>query len=417
MGRHLAVTVVLCVTVSCSGGSGDPPREQGDRSDPPAGSTPDAEPASGLVDLDELEDAGIRATRVEPDLGRDRELEVVAGGVDVAVAGDVLVSRGTSLLDPNVGDVMVSTDRGATWRPVELPGAPRALESRFVDQVGEWVLVTAGMATGDTGTDTWYIWASRDGTTWRGGHVTLSPGGIDLGQDKGQLLDGRLAVPVITSGGSTRDEMVVSSDGGASWQQVGCPAESIPSGISFACFGLTAGGRGLWLRNHEVSVDEGRTWHAVTITPDPGVTAVPRIRAAVALEGRGWLGVADLLLPGNVPRSVVVRSSDGVTWEAVTPDPCADADVDEAQSSFSPPVPLGDRFLVAGTCSHVTAARRSQLHLLDGDGTHLDLLAGLDTPGLSFGQPAVSGTTVVVPEIHDEEERLNTAVTFLQLEP
>jgi hypothetical protein len=406
--------LLLLVVVVIAGCSGNTPDDQpGEAAEP----TSVPERARALVDLDEFTDAGIQATRLEPEIEGDAQLlveadQIVGGEIDLSVVGDegeVLVA----LVEEGLTSPLVrSTDYGESWQLVELPNGISTLESRHASQVDASLLVSATDPD-----DRQYILVSDDARTWRGGPVDLGPRGTGLGQYPGQLLDGRLAVPLMRS---ERDEgLLVSSDGGSSWQPVDCPAESVSDGFPGSCLTLNAEDGGLWLREHEVSLDEGQTWQTVEVRPDPGATASPKIAAAVAPSDGNWLGVTNVIVNDggyNAHRAILARSADGLRWETVLSDPCSRTGMDYRHSWFSRPVPLGDGWVVASTCTSPEGeALRSELHLLDHDGTQPALLAAVDHDGVSFGAPIVSGTRVVIPEIQTIPDEHDQHVTFLQL--
>jgi hypothetical protein len=175
-------------------------------------------------------------------------------------------------------------------------------------------------------------------------------------------------------------------------------------------------GRNLWVRLHEVSLDAGQTWRTVSLAPDPGVNTT-MISNAVALPGGGWLGSIHVILTAGDPFvDYLVRSTDGVRWERVVSDPCDKAE--GAGSSVSEPQPIGDRWLVAYTCTveGIDKPVRSQLYVLDRDATQARLLATVEQTGSSFGAPVAVRDTVVVPEIQGEQG-LGGTITFLHLRP
>jgi hypothetical protein len=410
--RVSARSVLVMVLVAVTGCPGDDDAESPPDEPVDATTAPDAEPDH--VDLAGLEAAGIQATAVDPSLAPGQQLAIGGDGGVVAVS-DVLVSNAYD--DDNELRLVRSTDLGASWEPLELPGAPTEHGGLLYD-AGAAAIV----ARTDLDSLHGYFWASSDGVTWRGGDP------VDLGADfqglddvAGQLPDGRLAITVFRwtaanpPGAPTDNDLVVASDGGASWRHIGCPPEARSTTSGIACVPLQDAGRGLWLRLQEASRDGGHTWHTATLDPDPGAVTFPAIDTAVPVEGNGWLGSASVILPSHNPAFLgyLVHSTDGTSWEPILSDPCANTDIDYSASSVSRPVQSGDQWLVTYTCTSDTVPQRSELYLLDPDGTHPRLVAEAQ-PETTFGTPLAAGSTVIVPEIHGEPGPEHD-ITLLQL--
>jgi hypothetical protein len=414
-GLGIGVVVVLLVA-ACSGGDDDGGRGEGRSAS--TGSTTTSTPAEepGIVDLDELAEAtGAEVTRVVPELGPEDELWAYNGDLQLAMpGGEVLVAKGTVAGED---ELLRSSDGGGSWQPADLPNLPEPPPFLVLDQVG-----TSAVVAGSDDARRRYLWASDDGVTWRGGPVDLGPGGSGLTQIPGQLPDGRLMMPM-TRDDPQDDLLLVSADRGATWERIDCPAETLDSRRPGWCLPVVPMGDRMWVRYDDLSLDAGRTWQTIDVQPDPGFNARPRIQWAVDLADAdaGWLGVADTLVWDDAEETqdhldFLVRSADGVRWETVLADPCQDAAVDHSGSWFSRPVPLGDRWLVASTCTKFDAPLRSELHLVDAAGTDPELVAAVDEDGVSFGSPVVAGSTVVVPELEPQPDRSRGPVTFLQLD-
>jgi hypothetical protein len=235
-------------------------------------------------------------------------------------------------------------------------------------------------------------------TDSEGGPVPTKPDGALLAAAVRQP-DGRVVV-----GTQGRDDarLVLTADGGATWQVAECPATFRPAGSPRCEVPRDAGGR-LWLRGADVSLDAGRTWTPVTV----GASSVPRVDNAVGLPGGGWLGSAVTLPAPTTRAGLLVRSTDGVAWQPVVEYPCEAGQ----GATVSPPRPLGDRWLVTYTCVDGTdTPQRSHLYLVDRDGTQGRVLVTVDRPGAWLGTPVAVGGAVVVPEV-----RGRGPVTFLQL--
>jgi hypothetical protein len=363
---------------------------------------PSSAPPAALVGLDVFGAAGVRAARVVPDLPGDQPLDVRGAQADVVAAGDALVSfTAGSGHDRRVAR---SLDLGVSWANVELPGA----SFPQLSVAGDLVVAIETVARRP------HAWASADGFEWRGGPL---PGDGIVSVWPGRLPDGQLVAAEQPEPGFGR--LVVSADGGASWRLIDCPPQArrtAPHGPPQQCVAPVLAGRNLWVRLYEVSLDVGKTWQTVSVVPDPGSAIYPMISNTVVLPGGGWLGAVGVTLEaGGQFVEYLARSTDGLRWEPVIPHPCDKAE--GAGSVVSKPQPLGDRWLVAYTCTveKVFKPVRSQLYLVDRDATQARLLATVEQTGLSFGAPVAVRGTVVVPEIYGDHRGVGGTVTFLHL--
>lgn len=401
--------VVAAGVVGCSGGDVD------------EGSLPDVTTtvaeAPGPVELigdDAFEGVDLEVRRVVPDLPAGARFAAGGGGpMELLAVGERLL---TPVYVGAAHQLAVSDDLGATWDLLEIPGAgPSA--GMTASPVGPSLIVKI-----DRPDDEREIWTTDDGVTWRGGWVGTEPPEASLGQFEGRLPDGRLAMPVLVPDGP--EQLLVTGDGGTTWQQVPCPPEATrvdPDGGTSCIAPEPAGGPVLY-RGAEVSVDAGRTWRWVeALGIDDDVVTRPTVEASVVGGDHRW-GWIEALKPGNDRRGWLGRSSDGVTWQAVGADPCAGLGLAEAQSWWALPVPVGDGWLVTDTCESEHVARHSELYLVDqagsgdaggtgtgtgaggGGGEGLTRLADVEEPGCSFGPPAVVGGAVVVPELVNAPE-------------
>jgi hypothetical protein len=346
--------------------------------------------------------AGIRAVRVVPDLGAKpgSTLELGDALAELVTAGSRLFTRRWQPTGER--SLVASADLGRTWQAVDLPGATEADRVPLLKQAGPAVVVTKGDNR---------VWVTGDGVTWRGGPAPVGPDGYVLNHPA-QHLGGSLVVGVT---GKKKRGLVLTTDGGATWQSVDCPAISRPTGERDRCEAVTPAGGALWVRWYEVSVDSGRTWHTTSIVPDPGSSFSPMLRGLVALPTGGWLGPVVAALHPSPSSYLFVRSTDGLTWEPVVPYPCERAE--NRKSTVSRPQALGERWLVAYTCTDAADnPLRSILYLTDRDGTNPRVLATIDEPGHWYHTPVTIGGTTVVPEIRSDGHGLGAAVTFLHLQ-
>ena len=172
--------------------------------------------------------------------------------------------------------------------------------------------------------------------------------------------------------------------------------------------GTTWNGGPVPLWASQVSLDEGATWRPTVVTP---ATMPPtQVQTAVASPAGGWLGLGFHNQVGLNKLWSVVRSNDGMTWEEVLADPCSDIADERVESAFDDPIPLGDRWLVTHTCFVSWRPQRSELYLLEQDGSDPRPVAATDQPGLYFGHPTTVDGTVVVPELD-----INGSTTLLHL--
>jgi hypothetical protein len=401
-GRHLALVVVSTLAWACTSESNAEPSSVAD--DTTTTTAPEER-----ADLSGLDAAGIEARRVEPTLGEGERFETDPLVATAAVAfGGALLSA--ALTDDGSQHLARSTDLGASWQPVDLPGAPDRLRSHQVDVVGGRVVAAASTSSRWSGADG-SIWTTEDGTTWRGGPVPAAPPGASLAGRVTELPDGRLAVPTWGPDQAQPATMALVTSDGATWEAIDCPPGWARDG---ACAPPPAVA-GLWLRPTEVSLDAGATWQPIVVTPPSAGAAEGRpdeVLTAVARPGGGWVGLGYHSEAGTRKLWSVVRSDDGVAWETVLGDPCGAAGVDAVESTYDPPVLLGDGWLVTHTCFQGWRPLRSELTLLDAAGANPRTVATTDVPGLWFGPPVVVGEAVVVPE-----RSATGTTTFLQLRP
>jgi hypothetical protein len=417
MRRWVAGLVAVSVaTVACGG------------DDDGKGASPTTtEPPSALVH-DGFDEAGLTVERIEPTL--DGELiELLGSSFDLHAVGDVLVAA-FSVPDQEANVVARSTDQGKTWTTVELPGAE---DTDLIDgepelgRLGDAVVAYAGAES--SGGNEIPLWTTVDGDTWQGGLVALSPDVSPHPDGGGELPDGRLIIPVVGEDGNFR--MLTSEDDGASWGEDACRPPARQEDRSGGCEGPVRVGRGLWLHAQRISLDDGRTWEGpITVRParcgdDPGQNvgddAGPELSDVVVLADSQWLGSVTDPTRCEVSDEAVSNlalSRDGRLWEAVLPDPCAAAGGSSTVEGFSPPVPLGDGWLVQLRCIMGGNRDRTELYLLDRTGASPRKVATMDaaeaSPTSLLHPPVASGDIVVVPEV---DQRRTHRLIILHLRP
>ena len=166
--------------------------------------------------------------------GGEPELEVVEGvdgpSMPLIAVGDVLLAAPTpeeSGVDGITAALHRSDDRGRTWEPVGLPGAPTHLEVQLSHLPGPGLAVVTGrevvesldMQVPGGGT---YVWTSADGHAWHGGPlVTDAPPFVDVVVQAPDGDDGVLVAGVAVGGDlvevPSRYTLHRSDDGGATW--------------------------------------------------------------------------------------------------------------------------------------------------------------------------------------------------------
>lgn len=397
--------MVLVASSACSGDDG----EVGERdagSEPTTTVAPLERPA-----LEDLEAAGVRVERIEPELAEGERFETHRLSRRFVVVDDTLLALAvgapgaTSLPGgpavPGGRLVERSTDLGETWEPVALPGAPDG------PQVVPPVLMDAGDRAVVVGSldDVHYagsssIWTSDDGETWTNGQLGEVASNLTLVLPIVELADGRLAVGLYPygdpdPGDTTTGEpppVLVSDDSGATWQPGPCPPEWT---WSEAGCSLPSAFDGLWFDGSKVSLDQGTTWQLLVV--DPAIDDTTSIYHATALPSGGWLGVGGHIEGPGVNRyTYLLRSDDGIRWNVALDDRCDDqGPTENINSTFSSPVALGDRWIVTHNCEGV----RSELYLLDPDGTNPQEVLTSDVRDLVLGPPLTIGDTVIVPEL------------------
>lgn len=321
--------------------------------------------------------------------------------------GDVLVvdaGRGETQGD---GEELVrSTDLGATWSIVDLPGRPEVvdLELHRVDDalavVGE--LRDDSAAAHDLG-DAVYLWLSSDGLHWQGGRIAVPRPTGDRASVRQvtRLDDGALMATIDLA--DDEERVVRSDDGARTWRPAPCPE---PNRTSEGCRRPYEPERvgPLWIRDDpreraaepEWSTDQGRTWRRPEL---PGVGGRFTRLDAVELRGGGWLVLATTEHTGNdeiETRNHLFRLDEDLRGQRVLdPDPrCRSA----SSEVTSPPVALGDRWLVRSTCSNPDDGPvRSLVYQLDPDGRDPRLVAGTETDAAHYQEPIVLDDVVLLP--------------------
>ena len=245
-----------------------------------------------------------------------------AQGWKVVPSGATISMRGVSAVNSKVvwasgtsGTYLRTTDGGATWRVVKVPGA-EDLDFRDVEGVDGRTAYLLSSGPGDKSR----IYKTTDGGT----HWTLlfsnpdARGFLDAiafwdakrGIALGDPVDGQLVI--LTTG-----------DGGAHWSRQHAPAALAKEG-AFAASGtcLIVRGRGeAWFGTGGPgaarvfhSTDSGRTWN-VTLTPirnDSSSAGIFSLAFSDAAHGVAVGG--DYSKPNDASRNIAVTADGGLTW-------------------------------------------------------------------------------------------------------
>jgi hypothetical protein len=381
------VLAVAAATGGCSDG-GDGPEGAGE-----GGPDASSEAAGGPETAGGASEEPPAAT--DPATAAPARARLAPATFDVRLAGAV----GPVVLATQDGEgyraAVGSTDLGATWAPLALPGAPSRLDVRV--HVLDGAAVVGGV---DHLSDPIapYLWTSSDGVTWRGGRaegVTAPAGGVRSVSGASRQDDGTY-VAVVTDAVDVV-QVVLTSEDGAVWRAGDCPRENR---VESACLPVaTAGELSLPTGEPEVglvSLDRGDSWQRPTVGDVPVV-----VYGAVELPGGGWLGATSALPQPDGSQGLLVRSGDGVRWSPViAPDPCDD--VARPRSWYTGPVPFGDGWLVAYSCEDSVEPHLSQLYLLDAEGANPRVVEGTAMEDALHGPVAVlaDGTAVVQAYLH-----------------
>jgi hypothetical protein len=411
-----------------------------------------------LVGLDGGSDADASPVEI-------RWIELDVSPSALALVGDVLLANGREDDAPTDDRtawwrLLRSTDLGATWTSVTLPGAPPDVAYLLSgpEEVGGGVAVVRGVVgTGEAGPtaggDLAALWETTDGTTWSGGPLIAGDGPPPGENVLVQSVDGVLLAAVDT-------RVFRSVDLGRSWTTATVPdlppVADAPTAITE--FGSTADGRliavlagsgGLSLApapvgaDALVSDDGGVTWRLgscraeVPAEPQaeppgqdvcgrvpppvdlPGAPGPLSLEAAVPLADGGRLAVAALDAPGDGDREYLVASDDRGRWRDISPESrCATDEVQDdpeiilPSASFSGPLPFAGRWLVVHRCAGENAPVETELVLVDPAGTEAVPVPGTRRDAASYGSPVVVGDTVVMLEF-----AASAAEAVLQVRP
>lgn len=272
----------------------------------------------------------------------------IVGNPTVTAVGSVLVASTSSLEGFNM---FTSRDGGASWQPAVISG---------LDHV--------------PGDDTMLQWASVDGESLQ---VVLGPHHSPVG----------------------RRQVLTSTDGGTSWSAAACGDACTPPGES----------GDLLFQRGEVSSDGGATWDEVTVEPPMTGDGPPSLSHVVAVPG-GWLARATTDEASDISHVQLVRSEDGRTWrQMLPPDPCPGRS-GRPNSQLSRPVLLDRRPFVAYGCSDLMFPELALVYVGDAEAREFELVDGSERDGAVFGTPIEDGERLVLPEYGRDDELVGITV-------
>lgn len=353
----------------------------------------------------------------------------------VVLAGSRLVSVRGRFGDPQS---IATSDDGGAWSAVALPGAPATLRLDAPHAVDGHVVVLTGT---DPASDA-YAWVSADGRRWHGGALGAKAGyGTKVTTVGGDV--------VVVTAWSTRLAIRVTSDRGATWRSPALPAVAVPAGGTVAVAtarATSAGGAivGLFLADeHNVpvgaslltstdgtewvgapcedtgcisfdagdalvhddtfSIDGGAVFERFRLEPEPPKEQdVPRLQQARDAGDGRWLATASSYVPSDVEFGYLAsRAGTGGAWHQLrVGDACGRVVETRPNSSYSLPVPVGDRWLATYSCVDLNTPVDAILVAGRAADDSWSAVAGSRRAHVSYGQPLeVDADTVLVPVV------------------
>ncbi|MEU8548801.1 oxidoreductase [Streptomyces roseoverticillatus] len=257
--------------------------------------------------------------------------ESLGSGSDARFRGLAAVSRTTAWAAGTKGTVLLTRDRGRSWRNVSPPGAG-ALEFRDVEAFGARRAVVLAIGEGEASR----VFRTDDGgTTWTETFRNADPKAF---YDCLAFFDARHGIAL----GDPVDgkfRVLATGDGGRSWRVLpaaGMPA-ALPGEAAFAASGQCvvtargrAGGRDAWIATGGAassrvlhSADRGRTW-TVTGTPVPAGDPARGVFGLAFRDRAHGLAVGGDYRAGQPSERAAAASGDGgSTWAAAARPPAA----------------------------------------------------------------------------------------------
>ena len=265
--------------------------------------------------------AACAAPRPTPDAAPP-QLADQDSGTDALLIGSHAVGGGVVWLSGTDGTVLRTTDGGATWADVSVPGAD-TLQFRDVHAFGPDVAVILSIGEGAASR----VYRTDDGgATWRETFVNDEPGGFFDCLDFWPAARADEARGIAFSDAVDGAFLVIETDdGGRSWRRV--PADALPPARpgegGFAASGTcvaTHGDRTAWIATGNArparvlrTDDGGRSWTSAPVPLDAG-DAAGATSVAFRTADRGVALGGDLTAPDSVGAAVAQTTDGGRSW-------------------------------------------------------------------------------------------------------
>jgi photosystem II stability/assembly factor-like uncharacterized protein len=250
---------------------------------------------------------------------RDYSWQLTPTGSTASLRGLSAVSERVAWAGGNLGTVLRTTNKGATWQSVGPPGT-EALQFRDIEAFDKDTAVI--LSIGET-PDAFRIYRTSDaGQTWTLAFQNTEPTAFYdcmafFDRDRGLAMSDPI---------NGRFRILATSDGGRSWQVVDAEMPpALPDEFGFAASGqciTTAGERDAWFGTGGAAArvfhsgDRGQTWTVSSTPMLSGSTA--GINALAFRDTEHGLAVGgDFLMPTVAPDSLALSDDGGESWELV----------------------------------------------------------------------------------------------------
>jgi photosystem II stability/assembly factor-like uncharacterized protein len=251
--------------------------------------------------------------------GRDYRWQLTPTGSTASLRGLSVVSERVAWASGNLGTVLRTTNKGATWQSVGPPGT-EALQFRDIEAFDKDTAVI--LSIGET-PDAFRIYRTSDaGQTWTLAFQNTEPTAFYdcmafFDRDRGLAMSDPI---------NGRFRILATSDGGRSWQVVDAEMPpALPDEFGFAASGqciTTAGERDAWFGTGGAAArvfhsgDRGQTWTVSSTPMLSGSTA--GINALAFRDTEHGLAVGgDFAMPTVAPDSLALSDDGGESWELV----------------------------------------------------------------------------------------------------
>jgi photosystem II stability/assembly factor-like uncharacterized protein len=242
-------------------------------------------------------------------------------GVTARLRGVSAVTDTTAWASGTSGTVLRTTDGGATWRRVRVPGAD-ALDFRDVDAIDARTAFVLSIGPGDSSR----IYKTSDGgETWDERFVNPDPKGFF---DAMAFWDAMRGV-AFSDSVDGRFVIVTTGDGGRTWRRV--PDRSLPAALpnegAFAASGTNVtvyGSRDVWIGTGAAATarelrsrDGGLSW-SVAPTPLPAGPSAGIFSVAFRSATHGIVVGGDYAKEREAVDNAAMTTDGGATWTLVT---------------------------------------------------------------------------------------------------